>query len=175
MLFVFGMITGASLILLILGIVGSHLSKRYDNETDLKDTIKDIELMGSVKYRFTRVTEITDRQLELVTRAERPSASAAHSRHKNSIIGELKALEQEKIEIFRSILADGIDPKLSIVIDGKPSTMKMSEAVALYDTNAGNAPSAPQSKTETNTPRNNGLKLVHNQESNDESGSSEVP
>jgi hypothetical protein len=175
-LILLGAVIGSLFTLIIFAIMGTHLSKKYDNETDLKDTISDIELMGSVKYRFSKVTEITERQLELVSRTERPSASAAHSRHKNSIVGELKSLEQEKIEIFRSILKDGIDPKLQIVIDGKPSTMKMSEAVELFDSNNGGGSSnqhVPQ--TESSTLRNNGLRLVQTQENQDESGTTEVP
>jgi len=116
------------------GIYGGYLvTKEKDGKKAVRDAIKDIELIGSIKYRFTKVSEITDRQMQLISSTERPSASAAHSRHKNSIVGELKALEQEKIEIFKSILADGVDPQLSIVIDGQQQNIKMSEAVAIFE------------------------------------------
>ncbi len=107
-------------------------SRRSDKVID--ELRKDVDLALSVKQRFSRVSEITNEQMDLLASAERPSASAAHSKHQNGIVGKLKKLEEEKIAIFRSILKDGLDPKLSVVIAGKPTTMKMSEAVSLYDT-----------------------------------------
>jgi hypothetical protein len=143
--FFLGMLAGA-LILLLAGLVyGGEISKKED--AALKKSLKDIELMGSVKYRFTKVNEITEQQLNLISRAERPSASAAHSRSKNDIIGQIKALEEEKMVLFRSILKDGIDPKLQMIVDGKPQTILMSEAVAAHD---GTIP-YPDSKTEPKT------------------------
>jgi hypothetical protein len=155
---------------LVAGMIwGSHITKDEKQSTD--KLIKNIELMGSVKYRFTRVNEITEQQLNLIGRAERPSASAAHSRSKNDIVGQIKALEEEKIEIFRSILKDGLDPKLQIMIEGKPQIIKMSEAVAMHD----GTMEYPQPETDPIKPRNNGLKLVHNIEEVHESSNPEVP
>src|SRR6185369_8368026 len=113
-MFLLGMAT-MFLIVMIIGEAGAGTGNKK-----IKDAIKDIELVGSIKYRFAQVTEITSRQMDLISSVDRPSASAAHSRHKNSIAGELKALEQQKIDIFKSILADGVDPQLSIVVDGQP-------------------------------------------------------
>lgn len=168
-----GFILGICFTLVVMGILGAHLENkdRTDNKA-VRDAIKDVELIGSIKYRFAKVTEITERQMQLISNTERPSASAAHSRHKNSIMGELKALEQEKIEIFKSILSDGVDPQLSIVVDGQPQNMKMSEAVALFE--GGTVASDPPRKTEPKSPKN-GLRLVHNKENKNESGSPTVP
>ena len=141
----------------------------------VRDAIKDIELIGSVKYRFTKVTEITERQMDLIASTERPSANASHSRHKNSILGELKALEQEKIDIFKSILSDGIDPQLSVSVDGQPQNMRMSEAVALFEGGDTSNPHIPQQKTESKSPRTNGLKLIHSRENSNEPSSPTVP
>lgn len=168
--FFLGMVAGALVLLAALLSYSGELSKKED--VALKKTLKDIELMGSVKYRFSKVNEITEQQLALISRAERPSASAAHSRSKNDIVGQIKALEEEKISIFRSILKDGIDPKLQMIVDGKPQTILMSEAVAAHD---GTIP-YPDSKTEPKTARNNGLRLIqHSEDSNAKPDHPEVP
>ncbi len=170
LVFGFGMVAGVFLTILCMTLYGDHLAKKEGDS--FKKTLKDIELMGSVKYRFTKVNEITEQQLNLIGRAERPSASAAHSRSKNDIVGQIKALEEEKISIFRSILKDGIDPKLQIIVDGKPQTIKMSEAVAMHD----GTQAYPESKTEPMKPRNNGLRLIQSSEdSNAKSNHPEVP
>lgn len=140
-----------------------HLDKQQSEVDKVK---KDIKLIASIKKRFSTVSEITNQQMELLSRTERPSASALHSKHQNGIIGEIKRLEEEKISIFRSILKDGLDPNLSIIIDGKVTTMKMSEAVSLYESNQ-----SPTIKTETKSTRGK-LHLVIN-EDKDVGGSEE--
>lgn len=147
---------------------GSSLSKK--DEKKLKESASKLELMGSVKYRFTQVNEITERQLSIVSQAERPSASAAHSRYKNDMAGLLKSLEEEKMNIFRSILKDGIDPNLTIMIDGESKKIRMSEAVAQHD-----GTSATPVKTEPSKPKNNGLRLITPDEDSNASEDREVP
>lgn len=130
-------------------------------EDKLIDNMKsEIDLVLSVKKRFTEITEITDRQMDLMSGAERPSASALHSKHQNGIISELKKLEEQKMTIFKSILQDGLDPNLSIMVDGKPTVMKMSEAVSMYETNQERS-----DNTESKIPRVK-LRLITNEEAN---------
>lgn len=171
-IFCAGFITGVITLLITAIIFG--LRQQKEDDRDLKKIMKEVELMGSVKYRFAKANEITEQQLDLVSQAERPSASASHSRHKNDIIRRLKQLEEEKIDLFRSILKDGVDPVLSIVIDGVPTTMKMSEAVDIHDNNQ-DRPMIPEKKTDTITPKNRALKLVTEERSNNEPSDPAIP
>ncbi len=137
---------------------------------DMNKLIDDIEKVGSIKYRFKQAQDIADVQLELLARVSRPNASASHSRYKNDIVGQLKDLERQKMDIFRSILADGVDPNLIMILNGEQTTVKMSEAVAMYDAENGEykRPASPP-KTDPINPRN-GLKLiVDNGDKNDTS------
>lgn len=168
-LFFYGFVLGVVVASIVWMIVLSDLEQR--KKIDSKKLYRDIELIGSVKYRFTKVNEITEKQLELVSRTDRPSASAAHSRNKNNIVSEIKALEEEKMDIFRSILNDGIDPNLQMIIDGQPQTIKMSEAVAMHENNYATS----SIKTESKKPRKNPLKLVANREDNNEFEDPKVP
>lgn len=156
--FVLGFITGITSLIVYANFQVKKSEKIEDKE--INKMKKDIDLVLSVKERFNEVTKITEQQMALLSGAERPSASALHSKHQNSIVGELKKLEEKKVAIFRSILVDGLDPKLNIMVDGKPTTMKMSEAVSLYDSHQ----KLPL-KTETNTSRGN-LRLITNEDCN---------
>ncbi len=167
--FFLGIVAGAAVTTLAGLIYGTSLAKQED--VKVKEAMKNVELLGSVKYRFTKVNEITEAQLNLINQAERPSASASHSKHKNDIVGQIKALEEEKIEIFRSILKDGVDPKLSIMTDGKMQSIRMSEAVAMHD----GTQTYPVSNTEPSKPHKNGLRLVTTSEDVNESSNPEVP
>jgi hypothetical protein len=159
---------------LLLIIYAHHVVKNID-KNDRDDFIvetekvkKDIDKILSIRERFARASKITDEQMSLLSGVERPSASALHSKHQNSIISELKKLEEQKMDIFRSILKDGVDPNLSIMVDGKPTTMKMSEAVSLYESH-----NKPYDKTDTKNTRSN-LRLITN-EANDGSSQEENP
>lgn len=172
LIFIIGFLSGAGTLLAAAILVG--LKQQKSDDKDLKKILKDVELMGSVKYRFAKANEITEAQLDLVSQAERPSASAAHSRHKNDIIRRLKQLEEEKIDLFRSILKDGVDPVLSVMIDGVQQTIKMSEAVMMHENNH-EGPAPVVEKTETITPKNRTLKLVTETRSDNEPGDPAVP
>jgi hypothetical protein len=136
-----------------------------------KDKIKDVldkaELLGSLKYRFKVIDGFTKEQLDLITHAERPSASAAHSKHKNQIISRLKELEGRKAEVMQSILDDGLDPVITMQTPEGPKNIKMSEALQLQKS----AESMP-AKSDPINPRKSSvshLRLVKNEDNNDTS------
>lgn len=165
-LFLVGFVSGVVSTLLY----ASYKVAQYNKKDDklIEGIKKDLDLAVSVKKRFARVTQITSEQMELLANAERPSASATHSKYQNSIVSELKKLEKEKMDIFRSILKDGVDPKLSVIADGKPTVMKMSEAVSLYDSHQ-----SPSDFSDSKNPRVR-LRLVR-QEDMDVQDSKEKP
>ena len=80
-----------------------------------KSAFKRAELFGSVKYRFDLLEKLTLAQNDLIANTKTPSSSASHSKHKNQIVGEVKALEEEKRVILKSILDDGFDLSITIV------------------------------------------------------------
>lgn len=171
MLFFCGLLFGLIIARSIVVVLDQFLINKKSPKIDTDKMIKNIELLGSIKYRVTQISNITDRQIELASRTERPSASAAHSRYKNDIVGELKSLEEDKITIYRSILKDGIDPELQMIMGGELKTLKMSEVIAIHDGKTDNL------KTDPIKSRNNGLHLVtKNEAQNDVTTSNpEIP
>lgn len=129
-----------------------------------RKAIEDIELLGSIKYRMKLVNELTTSQMDLIGQLDRPAASATHARHKNSIIAQLKEIEEQKTDIFRSIVDDGVDPIITAydLNSGEPKEMRMSEALDIRSTET------PQPETDPKNPRDNGtnLRLIKNEDDN---------
>lgn len=68
----------------------------------------------SVNIRLQRASELTRLQNEIMTAAQQPSANALHSKHKNGLIQQYKALEIEKMGVLTSIVKDGFDPVVTV-------------------------------------------------------------
>lgn len=138
------------------------LSIQRELQKIMKEELQKAELMGSVNYRFKQINEMTKRQMDLVSQMEAPSKSAAHSRNKSALSGELKQLEEQKLEIFQSFLNDNIDPVITVLnSDGEPSSMKVSEFMGLDETKED-----LPNDTDPKNHRRSILKLV--EETNDE-------
>lgn len=149
--FVLGLIVGAAFITMLSFLLSPSIAApTAAQQSKINKAFKEIELIGSIKYRIEKVNELTKIQLGLLSQMDRPNASAAHSRYKNDIARQMKQIEEEKMSVFRSIIKDGFDPNLSIQIDGKPQSLKMSEVVSMYDGNQPN--SSPQKKTDPISP-----------------------
>ena len=88
--------------------------KKLSKELEAKAKITR-EKIRSIKERLVRVQEITRLQLDLVGAIDQPSKNALHSRYKNGLNEEIKLLEEEKLEILKSILRDGFDPVITVV------------------------------------------------------------
>jgi hypothetical protein len=76
------------------------------------------EKVKGFRDRFLKVDELTKQQLAMLGQLDQPSKNALHSRWKNDINQEIKLMEEEKMDILRSILKDGYDPTLP-VLNGK--------------------------------------------------------
>jgi len=135
---------------------------------NVKASHKQAELLGSVKERFKNFQAIAAEQHELISQVDRPSASASHSKYKNKIVGELKALEEKKREILKTILDDGVDVHISMMdSNGQLTKILISELLN------GDIPS-PEN-TESNNPPKVVRKLqLVKEENNDESSGSKV-
>jgi hypothetical protein len=105
------------------------IKKAKAASNDLKDKLlNNSELYEKVKDRLKRLSDITQRELEIMGSMSYPSANATHSRHKNSLVSEAKALQEEKIAIMRSMVAEGLDLEMSVIDEsGQSKKMKLSE------------------------------------------------
>jgi len=81
----------------------------------------------SVNVRLQRASELTRLQNEIMQAAQQPSANALHSKHKNGLIQQYKALEIEKMGVLTSIVKDGHDPLVTVF----NSASKQNEEVKL--------------------------------------------
>ena len=150
---------------------------KYEKEVDrlvvdINKSYKQAELIGSVKERFNQFHALSADQLDLLGQADRPSANASHSKFKNSIVRELKYLEEKKKAILKSVLDDGID--IEIVMynqNGVQTKMKISEFL--------NEHPPSSEKTESNNPQKSKrnlrlvkqpLRLVKEEKSDDTNG-----
>jgi hypothetical protein len=112
--------------------------RSYDNlmKKDPKPTsalermIKELETIGSVKYRLHKAFDINDEQARMASLIVQPNKNASHSRYKNEMIGTFKAMEAEKLELLKSILKDGYDLTLVVNSDGTKRNIKLSDYVA---------------------------------------------
>lgn len=123
--------------------------KRYSKE-ELSKIIKNAQTVGSCNYRFTVIEDIAKQQQEILTQIEGPLKGTSHAKYKQEMISQVNAMEAEKVEIFRTILADGVDPVLLTVDpDGIQDQAKMSEIVRRFDLDHPNLSLKPQ-KTDSN-------------------------
>jgi Na+-translocating ferredoxin:NAD+ oxidoreductase RnfG subunit len=84
--------------------------------------------LKSAIARLKKVKELTERQAELLAAAEAPQKNALDGLYKNDLVKEAKEIEKEKNNILRSVLQDGFDPPISLLMaDGTKTTSKLSE------------------------------------------------
>lgn len=119
--FIFGMCCGVALCAGMVMYLGKQVLKTKE-KSSTKTSLSD---------RMKRVKEISSEQLELTRSIDGPQKNSLHGKHKNSLVNRLKALEEEKNDILRSIIADGYDPELTTVNEsGVVDKMKLSEYMA---------------------------------------------
>lgn len=166
-----------SVILFLLYSYGKAIKMVCAYEIDIKQLgneatrlIKHARFMGSVEERFSRFQTLADQQFQIVEAVLAPSASAAHSKHKSSLIKQIKALEEDKRAILQTILDDGLDVEITLIDEkGEKQKKKISDILA-------NHPYDPQPRTETDpiSPKNNVRKLHVVKENDDESSNPEI-
>jgi hypothetical protein len=184
--FLIGTIFGVAMVIVlsIVGLViwlGSMLStkKKYSKE-EIERLVKNAQTVGSVAYRYSIVEDIMNRQLELAAQLEAPTKGTSHSRWKQDIQKQIMQMEEEKMDLFRSILEDGVDPVLvTMSADGQREDIKMSEALKRFDAdNETFPPTTPsRKKTESKNPRENESNVVQmfkSEEKPNESSNPEV-
>jgi hypothetical protein len=132
----------------------------------------------SVNKRFSRIKEIINEQLDLQSYAEGPQKNSMDGKNKNSMIRTIKSLEEEKNDIFRSIINDGHDPKITVMgLDGVVTEMKLSEFMAIYGVDMSPPPddkaaSTKKNITTTKKTSKSSKFIVHKGGKNDSEGTS---
>jgi len=93
----------------------SLLADLRKKSEELKSKVSKIGVdTQSIKDRLIKASELAQTQMMLRAQAEQPSKNSLDSRYKNGLIGELNSLEKEKLDLLKSILADGFDPKITV-------------------------------------------------------------
>jgi hypothetical protein len=71
----------------------------------------------SIKQRLVKASELAQAQTELRAQAEMPSKNSLHSRYKNGLVEEITNLEYQKLDILKTVLAEGFDPMITVLND----------------------------------------------------------
>lgn len=151
------------------------------DRSKINDIIEEAEKVGSIKYRFSIAEQLSHQQMDLLKQIYAPSKSASHSKWKNEIVQQVEIIEKEKIELFKSIVADGADPYLQFPgPDGELEKIRMSEAIKRSETNSDLPTGKHMPKTETISPREGtsnvfDLNAFREGKNNDKSSNPETP
>lgn len=106
----------------------------------IKPKTEESETIKKAYALLDEVNAITNEQMNLIGSLDGPSKGAAFSRHRNDVYEYIKELETKKIAKFNEVLALGLDPEVTVFIDGKEAKQKLSEAIKQYDVLSEEAP-----------------------------------
>lgn len=124
-----------------------HRLRKFD-QARLKFS-QEIAKANSAKDRINKAFDICERQFAILSGLEGPQSGPLHGKHKQQMNAELKRLEEEKMTILKSVLADGYDPKLAMINDtGEREAVKLSDFVKRRDLmeNKGSMRQSPEPK-----------------------------
>jgi hypothetical protein len=161
----FGICIGATATQIIFNRAFQKVRKSYEKYvTDIEQRIRDeypaVQKIFDAQKKLDEAMKISRDQLELMTAAERPSASASHSRYKNEIVHKLKSMEEQKTTLLKEVLDAGYNPTVTAFMDGKKEEIKLSDYLARSNPETF----SPSDKTETKSPQIPKLKLVRSKE-----------
>jgi hypothetical protein len=96
-----------------------------------KKSLKALKVDTSVKERMLKVKELTEQQLSLQQQTSMPQKNALDGKYKNGLIKEIEFLEEQKIDILKSIVKDGHDPEVTALTpEGETTRVKLSAFLA---------------------------------------------
>lgn len=104
-----------------------ELLRELDRFANLTKNIGKTPSKDDIQKRLDRVGNITSEQIALMQQADGPQRNALDGKHKNLLIKQIKSLEEEKIEIFHSILKDGSDPLIAVKTSEGITRMTLTE------------------------------------------------
>jgi hypothetical protein len=91
---------------------------------------------STIKDRLIKASEIAQTQMTLRQQMDQPSKNALHSKYKNGIVSELHDLERQKLDLLRTVLAEGFDPSITVISE---SGVKEQMLLSKYVNEAANA------------------------------------
>ena len=113
--------------MLVLHIGKRALTRKPDTASPPKPAITDAD----IRARIRKVKDLTDMQMALQIQTDGPQRNAMDGKFKNTIIKDIKDLEEQKVEILKSIITDGFDPVISVANpDGTVETITLSQFMA---------------------------------------------
>ena len=71
----------------------------------------------SIKDRLIKASELAQAQMAVKAQIEMPSKNALHSRYKNGLVSDIQDMEHQKLDILRTVLAEGFDPIITVIND----------------------------------------------------------
>ena len=121
---------------------------------------------NSIKERLIRAQQIAQTQMDLRAQAEMPSKNGLHSKYKNGLVTEITELEQEKINLLKTIITDGFNPMITIIQDdGTKEEIPLSDYIETAQQSAdivtGKKPETPPLDNAANEPRKIGKFFVY--------------
>jgi hypothetical protein len=131
----------------------------------LKDKAKELdEKRNSIADRLKKASELAQQQLALKAQMEAPSQNGLHSRYKNGLAGEIYDMEEEKLQLLRTVLAEGFDPMITIINESGtreevPLSAYVNQASGMLNENHGTK--LPTTPTDPNQPRKAGKFVVY--------------
>jgi hypothetical protein len=143
LVFIFGVMLGAGSVVVYslhavrnqLKIEAEKLTKKAadDAARPSKDPMTNFtpEQKDSIMKKLREAAGIAQIQMEMLAQLDLPSKNALHSKYKNELRFEIQDLENKKIGLLKAILAEGLDPAITILNDqGKPEEMLLSKYLA---------------------------------------------
>jgi hypothetical protein len=125
---------------------------------------KNLVTSATIKDRLFKASELAQAQMAIRAQMEAPSKNALHSKYKNGLIGELQDMEQQKIDLLRTVLAEGFDPLITVINETGakteiPLSTYVNEASVALGDSLGNSMTPPP--TDPTKPRKAGKFMVY--------------
>jgi hypothetical protein len=160
-----------------MGYLHYHYNKaKKSKEVSMADAMKKLAEMGqkdrSIKDRLTQAGKLAALQLDLRAQVDMPSKNALHSKYKNGIAAEIADIEQQKLDILRTVLAEGVDMMITVVHDGGERgeillSQYVAQAQVAFNEHAGIKPEAVPTAPGQGQPKKVGKFFVYNGGKND--------
>ena len=136
--FVAGMLAGMGLLTVLAIYYGKKFLKKEQArieaaEKKMEKDVAEVKRQNAAAAKLKEAGKIIETQNQIVSAVQQPSANSLHSRHKNRLVGDWKALEEKKQKLFADVLKSGVDPVLSVFDTDTNTTkeMKLSELVGV--------------------------------------------
>ena len=121
---------------------------------------------SSIKDRLVKASAIAQTQMAIRAQLEMPSKNSLDSKYKNGLVSELQDLEQHKLDLLRTVLAEGFDPLITVINESGnktevPLSAYVNEAAGVLNTHQGSAAPATTPQNDTDQPKKTSKFVLH--------------